>query len=157
MTDADWLVRRTTVAVAPARAWDLFVTRFADWWPTAYSFSQDRLSEIGIEPVPGGRCYERDDAGHSLSWGTVLAAERGQRLLFLWQITADRRIETDTARASEVDVAFEPIDAGTRVSLTHRAFNRHGGDWRAYLAGMGSDQGWTYCLDRFAEFAGQTA
>ena len=153
MSEDDALIRETTVAVEPERAWTLFVDRFADWWPQAYSFSQDQLAAIGIEPQPGGRCFERDATGQTLTWGTVLAAERPARLLFVWQITMDRRIEPDTNRASEVEVVFEPESTGTRVQLTHRAFNRHGGDWRAYLAGMGSEQGWSYCLDRFAAFA----
>ncbi len=155
MSDAgqDMLVRSVSLPVAPALAWSLFVERFSAWWPRAYTFSQDRLAEIGIEPRAGGRCFERDTDGQELSWGKVVAATPPERLVFLWQITADRRIEQNIARASEVEVTFRPAGAGTQVTLTHRAFSRHGGDWRAYLEGMASDQGWTYCLQQFAETA----
>jgi uncharacterized protein YndB with AHSA1/START domain len=155
--DDDSLIRRVRVAPGPQRAWSLFTDRFAAWWPRAYTFSQERLAEIGIEPVAGGRCFERDAAGQDLRWGTVLAAEPPARLLFRWQITADRRIEPDPARASEVEVTFAPDGDGTQVSLSHRGFSRHGGDWRAYRAGMGSEQGWTYCLACFADLAGPAA
>jgi uncharacterized protein YndB with AHSA1/START domain len=153
MSGDDSLVRETTVPVEPERAWTLFVDRFADWWPQAYSFSQDQLTAIGIEPRPGGRCFERDATGQTLTWGTVFAAERPARLLFVWQITMDRRIEPDTNRASEVEVVFMPASTGTRIHLTHRSFRRHGGNWRAYRDGMGSEQGWSYCLACFAELA----
>jgi uncharacterized protein YndB with AHSA1/START domain len=151
--DDDWLTRRCTVNVPPAEAWRIFVDRFADWWPRAYSFSQDTLETIGIEPAAGGRCFERDCDGRELVWGRVTAAEPPARLSFFWQITADRRIDSDTTRASEVEVVFAGADAGTRITLTHRGFRRHGGDWRAYLDGMASEQGWTYCLACFAERA----
>lgn len=150
----DSLVRSVTVPGPPADAWRVFIDRFQDWWPRAYSFSQDALELIAIEPVGGGRCFERDRDGRVLAWGTVTAAEPPHRLVFLWQITADRRIEPDTGRASEVEATFRPTgDGGTHVVLEHRAFRRHGGDWRAYRDGMASDQGWTYCLACFAAVA----
>ena len=149
----DLLIRSVTVNAPPAKAWRIFIDQFADWWPQAYSFSQGALETIGIEPVAGGRCFERDRDGRELAWGTVTAADAPTRLAFFWQITADRRIETDTACASEVEVVFEAVDGGARVTLTHRGFARHGGDWRAYRDGMGSEQGWTYCLACFAERA----
>jgi uncharacterized protein YndB with AHSA1/START domain len=151
----DWLTRSCTVNVPPAEAWRVFVDRFADWWPPAYSFSQDALETIGIEPVQGGRCFERDRDGHQLAWGTVTTADPPSRLAFFWQITADRRIEPDTARASEVEVVFAGVEGGTRVTLTHRGFARHGGDWQGYRDGMGSEQGWSYCLACFAARAQQ--
>ncbi|MBK1668134.1 hypothetical protein CKO28_08805 [Rhodovibrio sodomensis] len=155
MTDhEDSLVRCVSVPAPPDAAWRTFVDRFADWWPRAYSFSQDALETIGIEAVPGGRCFERDRDGRVLAWGTVVTAEAPHRLVFLWQITADRRIEPDTARASEVAVRFEAAGSGTQIILTHRAFSRHGGDGRADRDGMASDQGWTYGLRCFADAAG---
>lgn len=138
----------------PKTAWQAFVDRFADWWPHAYTFSQDALAHIGIEAELGGRCFERDRDGRELAWGTVTAAEPPHRLVFRWQITADRRIEPDPEAASEVQVTFKAADdGGTRVVLEHSGFRRHGGDWRAYRDGMGSEQGWTYCLNRFAQAA----
>lgn len=151
--DRDWLVRSCMVDVPPGEAWRIFVDRFAEWWPPAYSFSQDALATIGIEPVAGGRCFERDRERRELVWGTVTAADPPARLTFFWQITAERAIETDTARASEVEVVFDAADGGTRLTLIHSGFGRHGGDWRAYRDGMGSEQGWTYCLDCFARRA----
>ena len=42
----DFLVRTRTVSLPPAEAWRVFVERFADWWPQAYTFSQDALAHI---------------------------------------------------------------------------------------------------------------
>ena len=63
----------------------------------------------------------------------------------------------DTARASEVEVVFAGVEGGTCLTLPHRGFARHGGDWQGYRDGMGSEQGWTYCLACFATRAQQAA
>ncbi len=52
--------------------------------------------------------------------------------------------------ASEVEVLFEPEGQGTRVELSHRAFERHGDDGESYCAALGSEQGWRYILERYA-------
>jgi hypothetical protein len=49
-----------TVNLEPDQAFDLFARRLAAWWPPEYSWSQDVLEEIGIEPHEGGMCFERD-------------------------------------------------------------------------------------------------
>ena len=49
-----------------------------------------------------------------------------------------------------VDVRFDPDGSGTRVSLIHRGFERHGEAAGAYADQMGSEDGWPYILERFA-------
>jgi hypothetical protein len=46
-------------------------------------------------------------------------------------------------------VRFEPDGDGTRVSLRHRGFERHGEGASAYADAMGSPQRWPYILERY--------
>ncbi len=150
----DDLTRQVTVSATSAEAYRIFVERFGDWWPAAYTFSGEDLAAIAIEGTEGGRCVERDRQGTEWVWGTVVRAEPPNRIVFRWQITGDRQIETEPDRASEVEVRFAK-DGGDQaiVTLEHRGFARHGDGWRDYLSGMASEQGWSYCLDLYRKAA----
>jgi uncharacterized protein YndB with AHSA1/START domain len=68
-----------------------------------------------------------------------------------WQISPDRVPEPNPAKASEVEVRFEPVGtSGTRVELEHGAFARHGDAAGAYRQGMACPEGWPLILDRYA-------
>ena len=43
------------------------------WWPKEFSWSQEALEEIGIEPREGGSAYECGPHGLLLHWGGVTA------------------------------------------------------------------------------------
>jgi uncharacterized protein YndB with AHSA1/START domain len=147
MTDA---TRHTcTVSLSPERAFSRFTERLGSWWPPEYTWSQHVLETIGIEPRQGGLCFERGPDGFRCDWGRVLAWEPPRRLLLAWQIDPSRAPQPDPAKASEVDVRFEPDARGTRVELEHRAFARHGDAGAAYREALASPQGWPYILDRF--------
>ena len=64
----------------------------------------------------GGRCFERAKDGTTQVWGTVLAVERPNHIVFAWQITADRQPEHSEATSSRVDVRF--CRAGTPARPT---------------------------------------
>ncbi len=117
-----------------------------------YTWSQEALAAIGIEPRAGGSCFELGPHGFRLDWGRVLAWEPPSRLVFSWQIGPTRVPEPDPARASEVAVHFEPADGGTRVALVHRAFERHGDGAEDYRAAMYSEPGWDYILGRYRDW-----
>ncbi len=141
------------VTVEPEEAFDLFARRLAAWWPPEYSWSQDVLEDIGIEPHEGGLCFERGPHGFRCDWGRVLAWDPPRRLLIAWQISPRREPEPNPAKASEVEVRFEGDgDGGTTVAVEHRAFERHGNGAK-YAEMLGSPQGWPYILDRFAAAA----
>ena len=65
-----------TVNVEPDRAFDLFARGLAAWWPPEYSWSQDVLEDMGIEPHEGGICFEVGPHGFRCDWGRVLAWDR---------------------------------------------------------------------------------
>ncbi|MEM9781519.1 MAG: SRPBCC domain-containing protein [Pseudomonadota bacterium] len=75
--------------------------------------------EAGFEPHVGGRWFSkgRDPHGNVFSMeGTVTAFEPGRRLGQLWAyVGADGERGNETA----VEVLFEPIDTGCRVTVTH--------------------------------------
>ena len=149
-----------TSAVAPIRlthrlpvpaadAFATFTERMAAWWPADATWSGDSLESIGIEPRVGGFCFERGPHGLRLDWGRVTGWEPPNRLVFSWQIGADRTPEPNPAHASEVEVRFVDDGAGSRITLEHRGFDRHAGDAAGYRDAMASAGGWPRILDRF--------
>ncbi len=135
--------------VPPADAFTSFTDGMAAWWPHETTWSGDVLETIGVEPRVGGFCFERGPHGMRLDWGRVTVWEPPHRLMFTWQIGADRTPEPDPTHASEVAVRFEADGDGSHVTFEHRGFGRHAGDTAAYRDGMASDAGWPRILDRF--------
>ena len=73
------------------------------------------------------------------------------RLAFTWQIGADRVPEPDPDRASEVEVTLAPANQGTRITVEHRRWERHGSEgerYRRQFAGA-----WPHALEAFAAYA----
>jgi uncharacterized protein YndB with AHSA1/START domain len=156
MTDAV----RTDVAVevSPERAFEVFTGELSSWWPPEYSWSQDVLEDIGIEPREGGLCFERGPYGFRCDWGRVLDWDPPRRLVIAWQISPGREPEPNPAKASEVEVSFEEDgEGGTSVRLEHRAFDCHGDNGAEYARMLGSPQGWPLLLDRFGAACGGAA
>ena len=149
VTTQDSLVRELFVRVPPERAFAAFIN-LGRWWPREYTWSQDVLQSIGIEPRLNGACYERGPHNFECDWGRVIVWEPPGRIVFTWQIAFDRAPEPDPAKASEVEVRFMEEALGTRVVLEHRAFSRHGEKGNAYREGMASPAGWPSMLERYA-------
>jgi uncharacterized protein YndB with AHSA1/START domain len=141
------LVHRVHVKAAPARAFELFASRMADWWPRGQTIGAAPHAQIIIEPRAGGRWFERDDAGNETQWGQVLDWEPPRRLLLDWQIGTNWRY--DAALHTEVELTFVAAeDGGTVVTLEHRNLERFGanaathaatlnGGWPGFVAGYG--------------------
>jgi uncharacterized protein YndB with AHSA1/START domain len=149
ITTQDSLVRELFVRVPPERAFAGFIN-LGRWWPREYTWAQDVLQTIGIEPRLNGACFERGPHGFECDWGRVIVWEPPGRIVFTWQIAFDRTPEPDPAKASEVEVRFTEEALGTRVFLEHRAFSRHGEKGNAYREGMASPEGWPSMLERYA-------
>jgi hypothetical protein len=72
--------------------------------------------------------------------------------VFSWDITTSWEVETDPAKASEVEITFEAVTADlTRVVLTHRHLDRHGDGWEGMRDAVSS--GWN--LDGFRTHLGE--
>ena len=128
---------------------DAFVDDIGLWWRPNPLFSFTPRSP-GVMAFEQGRLVERLASGKVFEVGTVRVWERGARLVLGWrQASFPPGVET------EVEVRFEAIDAGTRVTVEHRGWDaipaesvarhgfpnavflhRHGEWWRALLAGL---------------------
>lgn len=102
---------RVRVAVDPRRAFAAFTEEIDSWWvrgPINF-FDSGRAVAMRIEPGAGGRILEVYDeaAGDALELGRITVWEPGARLAY-------RSSVDDT----EVDVRFEAVENGTRVSVT---------------------------------------
>ncbi len=100
-------------------AFHLFAERFAEWWPLeAHSINRDDAEHCAIEPWVGGRIFERTADGDEEEWGSITRWDPPGRLEFTWH--PGRRED----RGETVEVEFQVEADGTRVTLTHRGWDR---------------------------------
>jgi uncharacterized protein YndB with AHSA1/START domain len=124
-------------------AYRRFTERFGDWWPVrTHSIGGRRTRRVVFETRAGGRIYEELADGRRFQWGRLLALDPPRRLLFTWHPSRDP--ET----AQQVEVAFAPEGAGTRVTLTASGWERWGPG--ASRARRGYRVGWGYVLNVWA-------
>ena len=145
MAEIEPIEHEVTVPLVPSGALALWTKDLGRWWPVEYTFSGEGLEAILIEPEEGGHCIELDRAGSEIVWGRVLELEADRRIVFSWEISPEREIEEGPEGASEVEIAVEPVGErgeGTRVTLTHRAFERHGEGAAEYREALAAEQGW---------------
>ena len=154
MTGNDEIIRSTIVPLAPPEAWARFVTGFADWWPREHCFCGEPALDLVFIDTAAGIWGEVTRDGRTLPWGAVLAARPGAALSLGWQMDATRSpwvAEADPARASIIDIAFEPAGRETRVTLRHHGFARQGepaaSAMRAVMIGLDR---WREWLDLYA-------
>jgi uncharacterized protein YndB with AHSA1/START domain len=111
------------------------------------------LAEMVFEPRVGGRIYDVGTDGSECQWARVLAYDPPSRFVFSWDISLQWKVETDHAKASEVQVRFKAEEPNrTRVELEHRHLDRQGDGWEAMRDGIGSSDGWGSGLRRFASW-----
>jgi uncharacterized protein YndB with AHSA1/START domain len=143
-TPADDAVRVTvSVNVAPAHAFEVFTQQIDLWWRRGgqYRHFGGERALIAIEPHEGGRVFESlGEAGPVHELGRVLAWQPPLRLAFEWRLANFAPDER-----TEVEVTFEPLGAGTKVTVTHRGWAairadhpvRHGEAAAAFIGTIG--------------------
>ena len=128
----------------PAHAFEVWTSRFDQWWPRGHSVSGDPAA-IVLEPRLGGRIYERTADGTEIDWGEVTIWDPPGRLAYLWHIRRDR------ADATNVELTFADTgDGSTRLHISHSGWERLGDDaasWRD-----ANRAGWTGLVPHFTEF-----
>ena len=104
------------VELDPTEAFDVLVDELAG-----------ALVELGLRLKPGvtGRVVERD-----FEVGRVVAWEPGERFLLAW-----RQANWQEDESTEVELRFEPVAGGTRVTLEHRSWGGLLGDRRGEAVG----------------------
>jgi uncharacterized protein YndB with AHSA1/START domain len=146
-------VQTSIVVEAPVeRAFHVFTAGMADWWNPDHHIIEGELADMVFEPRVGGAIYDRATDGSECRWARVLVYEPPRRLVISWDITPQWKVESDPAKASEVEVRFTPEgDGRTRVDLEHRHLERHGDGWEGVRDAVGSPGGWPGGLRRFAD------
>jgi uncharacterized protein YndB with AHSA1/START domain len=140
--------QRVHVPLSPAEAFRLFTDGIQQWWPLeeGYSYGGERANEVHLEARVGGRFFERFVDGDEFQVGRVMVCEPPDRLLFTWR-------DPDWTAQTEVEVTFTAEGDGTRVSLSHRGFDRLGPDWETIAARWAG--GWPRVIGAFAHSAAQ--
>ena len=137
------------IAAPPEAVFDAFTDDIALWWRPNPLFSFTPRSP-GVMAFEDGRLVERLASGKVFEVGQVRVWERGARLVFGW-----RQASFTADQGTEVEVRFEPVEEGTRVTVEHRGWDsvptasvarhgfpdavflqRHGQWWRSLLAGL---------------------
>jgi uncharacterized protein YndB with AHSA1/START domain len=145
-------VTSSIVVNAPIdKAFEVFTADIGSWWTPEHHIIETPLAEMVFEPSAGGNIYDRGTDGSECRWARVLAYEPPDRVVFSWDIALSWQLEADPDKTSEVEVRFTDEGAGrTRVDLEHRNIDRHGEGWEGMRDAVGSDDGWTTGLKRFA-------
>jgi uncharacterized protein YndB with AHSA1/START domain len=147
--------KAVSVNAPPERAFAVFTGGFGRWWPLSshHVGSQPAVDAI-LEPLAGGRWFERAADGSECDWGRVLAWDPPRRVVLSWELNGDFKHDPDVA--SEVEVTFAPEGEGaTRVELVHRGLEVYGEQADRMREVFGSDGGWTGLLETFAAEAGR--
>jgi uncharacterized protein YndB with AHSA1/START domain len=145
-------VRASIVVDAPAEeAFSVFTEDIGSWWNPDHHILDGELAEMVFEPRAGGHVIDRATDGKECRWARVLAYEPPRRFVISWDINLQWQIETDPARASEIEVVFTPQGPErTLVELEHRHLDRHGDGWEAMRDAVGAPAGWPDGLERLA-------
>jgi uncharacterized protein YndB with AHSA1/START domain len=146
-------VTRSIVVQAPIeRAFDVFTRDMSSWWPSDHHILEAELAEMVFEPRAGGHIIDRGVDGSECRWSRVLAYEPPARVVFSWDISLAWQLETDPARASEIEVRFTAeAPERTRVELEHRHLERHGQGWEKICQAVASPRGWDLGMQAFAQ------
>jgi uncharacterized protein YndB with AHSA1/START domain len=146
-------VTTSLVVEAPLeRAFSVFTDDIGSWWPPEHHVIEAPLDRMVFDPRAGGYVYDVGTDGSECRWANVLVYEPPHRVVFTWNVSTQWRLETDVARASEVEVRFVEESAGrTRVELEHRHLDRHGDGWEGMRDAVDSSGGWSNGLRHFAD------
>jgi uncharacterized protein YndB with AHSA1/START domain len=135
------------VPVDPGSAFDAFTSEIDAWYVRGpYSWNDpERAVGMRIEPGVGGRWIEVWDAetGEGFDLGTITAWEPGERL-----VVSFRAFDLPPEPRTEIEVRFEPIAEGTRVTLEHRGLDR----LPATVAEPWQRRAWIGLMRAFADF-----
>ncbi|MDD2286159.1 ATPase [Candidatus Falkowbacteria bacterium] len=149
----DSILKEIQIAVPLKTAFDGFLNKLNEWWPKEYTWSQDKLKEIRIDPKKNGLCTEIGPHGFRCDWGRVTELLGNRHIALKWQIGPNRDPIPDPEKASNIKIDFiENGNANTIMKFGHSGFNNHGSDAERYREMMDSKQGWDYILECFRNY-----
>jgi uncharacterized protein YndB with AHSA1/START domain len=150
------VIKSVRVKAPRERAFSVFVEQMETWWPATHHIGKEPFELIVVEPRVGGRWYERTVSGSECQWGTVLEWDPPNSVRLSWHVgpghdSPDWVADMDIAKASEVQVRFTALDAGTTiVELIHSKLERHGEGWEQLRAIFDGPGAWVTILGAFA-------
>jgi uncharacterized protein YndB with AHSA1/START domain len=118
---ADSVSVTTLVAVDPLTAFSIFTEEIEAWWKPRVKdlFRKSWTGVMKFEPGPPRRLIEvySDAPDDPFEVGRVLTWAPGERLVFEW-----RQGNFGESDATEIEVRFEAVEKGTRVTIEHRGW-----------------------------------
>jgi uncharacterized protein YndB with AHSA1/START domain len=141
------IVKSVRVRATPDRAFEIFTTNVARWWPPSYTIGQSPIKQVVIEPRTGGSWYEIGEDGSECRWGDVLAWSPPTGLMLAWRIGMDWQF--DPSLLTELEITFKDVgDGETEVRLEHRKLENLGDGAEKAVAIL---DGWGNALIRYAD------
>ena len=138
--------KSVTVSVPVERAFEVFTAEIGTWWPLrTHAVDTERSETVVMEGRVGGRLYERTPSGEEHVWGTLVAWEPPNRIVYSWH--PGRGEET----AQEVEITFGPEGEGTRVDIRHYGRERLGDRLEETIASY--NEGWDKVIAVYARAA----
>ena len=122
MSATDAVTVSIDVDVEPTLAFTVFTEELDTWWGRGprFRFLAPYQGALVLEPGVGGRLLHVADAvaGRTFVVGTVDVWEPPRRLALTWRLP-----NFAPEQSTQVSVSFEPVDHGTRVSVTHSGWD----------------------------------
>lgn len=138
--------KSVTVSVPVERAFEVFTAEIGTWWPLrTHAVDTERSETVVMEGRVGGRLFERTPTGEEHVWGTLVAWEPPNRIVYSWH--PGRGEET----AQEVEITFSPEAEGTRVDIRHYGWERLGDRLEKTIASY--NEGWDKVIAVYARAA----
>ncbi len=109
------------IAAPPDRVFRAFTEDIGAWWRphSLLPLTPRGDGALFFEPGPNGRLATKLPNGNVFEIGRVTVWSSGEKLVFTW-----RHASFAPDQATEVDVTFEPVDDGTRITVEHRAWDK---------------------------------
>lgn len=138
--------KSVTVSVPVRRAFEVFTAEIGTWWPLrTHAVDTERSETVVMEGRVGGRLFERTPTGEEHVWGTLVAWEPPNRIVYSWH--PGRGEET----AQEVEITFSPEGEGTRVDIRHYGWEKLGDRLEETIASY--NEGWDKVIAVYARAA----
>ena len=136
------LVKTVVVPLDRARAFELFTTGFAEWWPLAtHSVGLHDAVDVSFPARVGGEIVETRKDGATSTWGTVTEWDPPAGVRFTWHPGQG------DSMAGDVEVRFVlDTDDRTVVTLTHSGWDRRPNGAEARRS---YDSGWEPVLEAY--------
>ena len=145
------MVRTVDVAVDPTTAFEIFTEEIDAWYTRGPYSWHDPQRAVGIrfESHVGGRWLEvyDPDTGEGYEIGRIKAWEPGKRLLLSFTSSW-----LPPEPPTEIEVRFEPVADGTRVTLEHRGIDR----LPAEVARTWEQRAWKELMRTFGDYVART-